>query len=665
MHDSLLVQILILLTASIVASLVFRRIKVPPTVAYISVGLIAGPYAMGWVEDAKFIHFIAEFGVVFLLFTLGLEFSLPKIMAMGRKVLILGSSQVIICGGFAFGLSLFFGLPPATSFVIAGALALSSTAVISKELTTRNEINQPHGKLAIATLLFQDVAAVIFLISIPAFVSVDGSSFASTFAFTLVKGIMLFLLLSFVGKWILPRLFDEVAKFHSDEIFVLTALFIALMAAGLTHYFGLSMALGAFIAGMLLGESHYRHQVTADIRPFRDLLLGLFFIGIGMMLNIEFIQEKWAWVLFSTFILVGGKALLIIMLTLLIGKPKPIAFKTGLYLAQGGEFGFAMIALSQKHELLDQNLGSIMITTIVLSIAITPALIQLSHYLANRFPSDRRQPGRFMSKEQIQEQSEDLHDHAILCGYGRVGHTIARFLEKQGLDYVALDSDAATVNEARAAGYPVYYGDGRRLDLIRALGLSRAKLLVICFNEPICAAKLIENIRSTGVTTEIMVRTSDDKSLRQLEEMGATEIVPEKLEASLMMVVHALRLMGVSDKAIENEMKEARRNRYELLHSFFQTETGFAQIDIEPSDDEDLSHAVTITEKAYACNQLLNMLNLERFKVQLVDIRLANGKTISPTPTYELQASDTLILKGSVSQIEDAEAFLLTGQYKL
>ncbi len=282
MAEGVFTKVLILLAASVVASAVFRRIHIPPILAYLSVGLIVGPGAMGIIEDEASIRFLAEFGVVFLLFSLGLEFSLPKMMALRRTVFGLGGLQVLISSIIIFSISVAIGVSIVESVVLAGALSLSSTAVVSKELSSRNELHKPHGQLTIGILLFQDIAAVLFLILIPALAGNTEEGFLTSVGLTLLKGVGIFALLLACGKWLLPPLFNEVAKTRSEEVFVLTVLLVALMAAALTHHFGLSMALGAFIAGMMLSETNYRHQIEADIRPFRDLLLGLFFITVGI-----------------------------------------------------------------------------------------------------------------------------------------------------------------------------------------------------------------------------------------------------------------------------------------------------------------------------------------------------------------------------------------------
>lgn len=659
MDEGDLTKVLILLSAAVIASAAFRRIRIPPILAYLCVGLIVGPGALSVIDDVESIRFLAEFGVVFLLFSLGLEFSLAKMIALRHTVFGLGGLQVLISGALIFAVSLAIGATIEESIVIAGALSLSSTAVVSKELSSRNELHKPHGQLSIGILLFQDIAAVLFLILVPAFAGSSEETIFTSIGTTLIKGVGLFALLLACGKWLLPPLFNEVAKTHSEEVFVLAVLLVSLMAAALTHHFGLSMALGAFIAGMMLSETNYRHQIESDIRPFRDLLLGLFFISVGMALDLKSLLTNWHWILLSSLLLITAKASLIFLLTWANKHSKRDAITTGLYLAQGGEFGFALFALAINNGTMSEAVSSIMIPTIVVSIALTPWLIGFAPVISKQLFSEDKFVPKNDLKEQLSKASASLSDHAILCGFGRVGQSVARFLAKENLPYIAVDIDPVRVNEASAAGENLYYGDASRLDILKSLGLARAKLLVISYKELHIAKRILSTIREQGYNITILVRTSDDSSLEELLAAGATEIVPETMEASLMLVSHVLTMMGTPAPRVFKHIAETRKQRYQVLHGYYHGISSRV-IDEQGKPLEQL-HAVLLTEDSYAAGKPLGELGLDKAGNPIERIKHGNGEESAPTPSLVLQPGDTLILHGSSDQIEHAENLILGG----
>ncbi|MFE8070530.1 cation:proton antiporter [Marinobacteraceae bacterium S3BR75-40.1] len=644
--------LLALLAAAVVISALFRRLNIPSTLAYLCVGMLVRPG-----EDLENIQFIGEFGIVFLLFTLGLEFSLPKLLALRQTVFVVGGLQVLISGALVFGAVILLGATPEEATVIAGALALSSTAVVSRELTGRQELHQPHGQIAIGILLFQDLAAVLLLILVPALAGSGDTPFVAALGMTVLKGVALFLLLLGLGKWVLPRLFDEVAKAHSEELFVLTVLMTSLLAAALTHFLGLSMALGAFIAGMMLSETHYRHQIEADIRPFRDLLMGLFFVSVGMMLDFTSLVHDWYWVIATALLLMVGKAAVIIMLVQQRGVDRETAVRSGLYLAQGGEFGFALFALAAQKGLLPAEWSAILVGSIVLSIAVTPWMINsLTPRIMRRLEADR--DGRLAS--QLPHADGKLHGgggHVVVCGFGRVGQTVARFLRKENIPYVAVDVDPMRVQEASAAGEPVYYGDATKPEILEALGTDKARLLVICHADGDRAIRLIEEVRRENAHLPILVRTRDDSRLVDLQKKGATEVIPETLEASLMLVSHVLTLMDVPAHRIFKDISETRRDRYSILHGYYHG------LQSRLVDDQgrplELLHPVTLPAHAWAAHKHLGEIAMP---CGIYAIRRSEDEELDKdNPAVELLPGDTIVLQGPHNEVERAERQLLSG----
>ena len=562
-------NLLIILASSLVVIALFRRLKLPPVLGYLCVGLFVGPTALDWINDSPDLPDLAELGVVFLLFSLGLEFSLPKMLKLRRVVFGLGSLQVL-CSAVALGGLLYaFGMSLNGAFLLGAGLALSSTAIVSKELTSLGEIFSRHGQNAIGVLLFQDVVAVLLLTLVPVFAGSSDQAWYWALPVTLGKTVILFLGLLFASRFLLPRLFHEVAASRSAELFVLLALVIVLLTAWLTHLLGLSPALGAFLAGMLLGESHYRHQIEADIRPFRDILLGLFFVSIGMLIDLQLFVHHGFLILGLTLALMLIKGAVVALLVKLRGSDGETAWRSGLALAQGGEFCFALMAQMQSNSLIPADMAAYLLAATFCSMLLTPLLLRAAPLIA---ASLHRQSYEEAELEEIATQNAELQGHVVMCGYGRVGQSIGRFLRSEHKDFVALDYDPDRIEEAAKADGCVHYGDARRGDLLRAVGLDRARLLVIAVDNTEVAMSVLKEARLITLEVPILVRTRDDSQLTELKAAGATEVVPELLESSLMLASHALILLGLSEKTVQRRVDQVRHDRYHLLEGCFESE---------------------------------------------------------------------------------------------
>ncbi|MDY7584268.1 cation:proton antiporter [Pseudomonas sp. CCI3.1] len=560
-------NLLIILASSLVVIAMFRRLKLPPVLGYLCVGLFVGPTALDWVNDSPDLPDLAELGVVFLLFSLGLEFSLPKMLKLRRVVFGLGSLQVL-CSAVALGGLLYaFGMSFNGAFLLGAGLALSSTAIVSKELTSLGEIFSRHGQNAIGVLLFQDVVAVLLLTLVPVFAGSSDQAWYWALPITLGKTVILFCGLLFASRFLLPRLFHEVAASRSAELFVLLALVIVLLTAWLTHLLGLSPALGAFLAGMLLGESHYRHQIEADIRPFRDILLGLFFVSIGMLIDLQLFIHDGFLILGLTLALMLIKGCVVALLVKLRGSDGETAWRSGLALAQGGEFCFALMAQMQLNSLIPPQIAGYLLAATFCSMLLTPLLLRAAPKIAAGL---HRQSYEEAELEEIAAQSAELHGHVVMCGYGRVGQSIGRFLRRENKDFVALDYDPDRIQEAAKADNSVHYGDARRGDLLRAVGVDRARLLVIAVDNTEVAMSVLKEARLITLEVPILVRTRDDSQLAELKAAGATEVVPELLESSLMLASHALIMLGLPEKTVQRRVDQVRHDRYHLLEGCFE-----------------------------------------------------------------------------------------------
>ncbi|WP_293265291.1 monovalent cation:proton antiporter family protein [Neptunomonas sp.] len=660
MDQSFFEQFLIILLSAVIAITCLRYLQLPPILSYLLVGVVVGPYSLNLVGYTDTIHLLSELGVVFLLFMLGLEFSLPRMIAMRKTVFGLGFLQVLSTSLLILLIAILQDIPLATAIVISGALALSSTAIVTRELIQANELNTGHGQISIGILLFQDLAAVFFLIIVPSLSGQQGID-TQSLMIMLLEGIALLLILLLLGRTLLPTLFHEAAKAHSDELFVMMALVAALTAAWLTHTAGLSMALGGFLAGMMLGESSYKHQLEADIRPFRDLLLGLFFVSVGMQLNLVALQQNWFWVILITASLLTLKTLTTTGLAFVLHKDLKNAFRAGLSLSQGGEFGFALLTLAMSYHLVSSQLNSVITSTIILSMVCTPLLItlgrKLSHYLnSQELPST---PDPFTLTHTLQQETHELNNHVVICGYGRVGQVITRFLKPLNIPYVILDSDPLRVRESAAAGERIYYGDAKRHDIMKSIGADRANLIIITFPEEEEALKTLNSLQNHLTHVPILVRTRDDSMLEALQNAGATEVIPEKLEGSLMLVSHVLTMLKIPAPEIRERIRKVRSERYQMLQGYYHG-TRSKKVDDEGAPNTIL-HPIFLSHDSAACNQSIAAQELEHYHSSIKLIRRQQTSLQKPTGNTKLLAGDVLIVQMPADKQELIESKLLGG----
>lgn len=659
MHVGILEAVILLLFGALITATLFRRLHLPPILGYLLVGVIVGPYGLGLIADTKASSELAEYGVVFLMFTIGLEFSLNKLFSMQRIVLGLGGLQVLITTGIALAISLFFGASIEGAVVIGGVVAMSSTAITIKQLHDQTELNSPHGFNALGVLLFQDIAVVAFLILVPSLAGDGTQSILTPLCWALVNAIIVIVVIMLFGRWFLRPLFREIAQTQSLELFTLAILLVALSSAWLTEYMGLSLALGAFLAGMMLGETQYRHQIEIEIRPFRDILLGLFFITIGMLLNLKALPDIWFGVTLLLLSIIVIKTLLVMGLSLILGSNKITALRTGLVLAQGGEFGFALLALAITHNLLSPVAAQIVLAALVFSMALAPFLIRFNQAIAEKFFHNAVRISANELQQSIEASAKSLQNHVILCGYGRVGQSIARFLEQEGFEFIALDMDPIRVEDAQLAGDNVNYGDSRNIAMLESAGLDRAKAIVISFHELHSAYKILAQVRKNHPEIPILVRTNDDHSLKELLDAGATEVVPETLEASLMLAFQTLIFLEVPASRALRSIRKVRNNRYELLHRIFPSHDLEDIEDLE-SNREQLA-VLNVPTDSRCIDKTLEDLGLELLGVKVTAICRDGIKRPDPSLDTNLKGGDVLVLLGTQPHIERVERFLVEG----
>lgn len=654
---------LLYLLAAVLAVVLCRSLKLPAMLGYLVVGVVIGPNALALAQDSDSVRHLGEFGVVFLMFVIGLEFNISKLRAMRTHVFGLGLLQVLLTILPATLGSLFLtwwlpGLWPMswqTALALSGALAMSSTAIVVKMMSERMELESEHGKRVVGVLLFQDLAVVPLLVLIPALGS-PPEMLLRELAIAALKGAALIALLLAGGQRVMRWWLTLVARRKSDELFVLNLLLVTLGLAWMTQMAGLSLALGAFIAGILISETEYKHQVETDIRPFHDVLLGLFFITVGMLLDWRPVSERWGLVLVLVTLPVLFKLLLVTALAKLFGASMGVSLRTGLYLAQAGEFGFVLLAIAQLNRLVPPSLLNPILASMVLSMLATPFIIQWSNRIVMKLVANEWLM-QSLQMTQIARKSINVNKHVIICGYGRCGQNLARLLEQEGIPYMALDLDPDRVRQAAAAGDSVVFGDAARLQALIAAGLGRASAVVITYLNVPGALKVLASARAHAPHVPVLVRTQDDFDLEKLQKAGATEVVPETLESSLMLASHTLALVGVPMRRVIRIVQDQRDARYNLLRGYFH---GADDRGSEDRDQERLA-TVTLPMGANALGRALSQLRLAAEEVRVVSLRRSNGRTVDPASDPALEDGDTLVLSGRPEPLALAEEILLKG----
>lgn len=653
-------ELLLILLIAVGAAAVFLRLRLPAVLGYLAVGIAAGPTALGIVQDMATIQSLAELGVVLLLFTIGLEFSLPDLVRLRGALLGLGGAEVGVAAAVTFGVALLvdslvtgwpaIGWPGA--LVLGGVVAMSSTALVTKQLTDQLELGTRHGRAALGVLLFQDLAVVPFLVLISGLSDPAGQGMGAALGLAFVKGVLAVAVILAAGRFLLQRLLVGVASLYSGELFTLAALTVALGAAWWTSFLGLSPALGAFVAGMMLGESSFRHAMAAEIRPFRDVLLALFFVSVGMLLDLSVLPYGWPWILLLFAGFVAFKLVLVFLLALVARMPAIVAMRTAVVLAHGGEFGFALLTLALSNNLLPPDYGQVVLAALLLSMASAPLALRFNEPIARAMLPRRREeeaPGPVDGKV-----ASGQSDHVLLVGFGRVGQQVGRLLDDAGLEWHALDADPVRVINARAGGAPVSQGDGTRLEVLRAAGLDRARALVLTLDDHNAAIPVLRAVRHARPRLPILVRARDDSHLTELQEAGATEVVPETLEAGLMVGAHVLFLLGVPRDTVMREVQSVRRDRYSLLSALFPGARG-----VDPEALE--LRAVTIPSDGRAVGSTLAEIDLASMGVSVTALNRGSERLDAPSSDTRIEAEDTVLISGTASALDGAEAALVRG----
>lgn len=659
MDMDVLTTILSVLLAALIITAVFRFLRLPVVLGYLLVGALMGPHAIGLIPDVTDITQLAEFGIVFLMFTVGLEFSQPKLFALKYTVFVIGGLQVLFCILITMFAALILGMNALAAFVIGGIVAMSSTAIVVKQLTDQAELNSAYGLDIMGVLLFQDITVIPLMILMAAFANVSNQPLLPIFGIAILKGLLAIIVIFIAGRYLLKPLFRTIAKTRVIELFTLTVLLITLSAAWLTNTLGLSYALGAFLAGMMLSETEFRHQIEIEIRPFRDILLGLFFISIGLLTDFKHWHETWPWILLLLSALIVGKMLLITLISRLSGRPWSVALPTGIVLAQGSEFGFVLLTLALSYQLVPTEYGQVILAAILISMAISPLLIYFNKKLSAYFvPLITTKPDDYLQSP-IPGFTKKLKNHIVICGYGRVGQHLAKLLNRVPYPYIGIDLDSSLIQQANLAGEVVLYGDASHPTILSIAGIKHAKVLVICFSDIKTSSKTLAIVRQMHPTIPILVRCKDQNDWSQLQHYENTHIITEIFEESMTLAHQLLELLSISPNKISSLFSEVRNRNYELLRQIFPSPLS------EEATEDSLTAAqltpIVILANAPAVNRHLEDFHFKDISIEVVAIRRRQGKPFKPPHHCKIEAGDIIIVYGTSDATELAERMLLEG----
>jgi len=658
MIEAPLSEVLLLLAGSLLVVTLLRRVGLPPILGYLVVGMALGPYAFGLVSDSPTTQLLADLGVTFLLFTMGLEFSLPRMLAMKREVFGLGAAQVVLTTAVVAGIARMAGVAWPAAIVIGGAISMSSTAIIMHQLTDRAELNRTHGRLAFSMLLFQDLAFVPFLALASALT--QGERFSPlTTLISVGVGVVSVALVLGVGRWFLKPLFSEIARSRLRELFTLAVLFVVLFSAWVSQGAGLSLALGGFLAGMMLAETEYRHQIEAVIRPFRDILLGLFFITVGMMLDIRLLVEQFRLVSEMLIGLVVLKTVAAAFATRWFVGSWFKAIRTGVVISIAGEFGIALLSMVLPSNVLPTHIAQSLLVAIALSMIASPFIIANNKRIARFLLQQNGPPHTAIEREDAATVGIAQREHVILCGFGRVGQNVARVLESHGFEYIALDLDPARIRAARQAGEPVIYGDSADEELLVRAGLQRSSAVIITFADPNTSIGILRSIRSLRADVPVLVRTQDDVQLNELKAAGATDVVPETFETSLMLVSQALLLLNVPVVKVVRTVGAIRTSRYAVLRNTLNRD-GSLPLEDRGDYDEELK-TVVLPPGAWAVGRTLDEVRRQGAEVTFTSLRRHGIIGREPGGETSLRDGDIVVIYGAPKALEHAESLLLAG----
>lgn len=657
MEIPLLKDIVIIFGVSILVLLVCHRIKVPTIVGFLLTGVLIGPHGLGFVKSVHDVEVLAEIGIVLLLFTIGIEFSLQKLWQVKKPVLVGGSLQVVVTLLAVFGLVSLAGPDPAEALFIGFLLALSSTAIVMRILQERAEVDSRHGRLVLAILIFQDLAIVPMIIFTPSLAGQTGGGVSSLLLILKALGVVVLILFS--ATILVPRLLRQIVRTRSRELFLLSVVLICIAVAWLTSLAGLSLGLGAFLAGLVISESEYSHQALEGILPFKDVFNSFFFISIGMLLDVGFLFEKPLLLGALTAAVLVLKTIIAGAVTLPLGASLRTALLTGLSLGQVGEFSFILSKTGLEFGLIEQNLYQLFLSVSLVTMALTPFIIAVAPRVAdaaNRLPLPARlKTGAYPLNQGIEElEKRVLQDHVIIVGYGLNGRNLARAARTVGILYTIVEANPDTVRNERAKGEPIHYGDATHEAVLQQAHIESARILVIAISDPTATARVTQLARRLNPFVHVIVRTRFVGEIKSLYEAGANEVIPEEFETSIEIFTLVLAKYLVPRDEIELIVNQVRSENYRMFRSLSQT--GASLEDLKPHLADIGIHSLHLAESTPAIGKTLGELNLRKnYGVTVLAIRREGQILPNPGTNTKICSNDLLFILGSPEEVKEVE----------
>jgi len=646
-------ELLLILAVATAGAVVFERLRLPAIAGFLVVGALVGPGGLGWIDDPERVQDLAELGVVFLLFEIGLELPLERLRRMWRPALIAGGLQVALTLGAVAALAVGLGAGLRTATVLGALVAMSSTALVIGLLSQRGQIDAPHGQLAVGILLFQDLCVVPFLLAVPILAQgagVRGSDVVLSFA----RGVGALALFAGIARFALPVLLDRVARMRSREIFTMVAFLVVMGSAVAAEMIGLTLAVGAFIGGLVLSVSPYSHQLFAEVVPLRGVLLGTFFTAVGMLFDPASAAAQWPAVLaYTAGVIVLKAGFVAAIVALALGMGPRLGILTGLSLAQTGEFSFVLAGVAGAAGLLDRDLQQVFIAGSIATLVATPFLLTAAPRIASLVA------GRVEARsEEPSELAERTANHVLLVGFGLAGQTVARVLRSRSIAYTAVDANAVTVRAAIRRGEPIVYGDATRRSILARLGVRSAVLVVVAISDPIATREIVALVRSLAPRVPVLVRTHFVQDVDSLSVAGATRVVVEELESTLELVGAMLRHFAVPEESIARFSAELREEGYTFLRT--------PEMILDPWLADLLEGVATewvsVPDSFAAEATLAELAVRDRTGASVVAIERVGVTNVSPHASFAVRAGDRLLVVGAPDAIERLRGLLAGGQ---
>ena len=655
MEIPILKDIIIIFGLAIVVLYICSRIYIPETVGLLITGIIASPHGLGLIHSVEEVEILAEIGVVLLLFTIGIEFSMENLLRVKRTVLLGGTTQVLITILVTFFIALRAGMPVTHGLFAGFLVALSSTAIVLKIFQDRAEIESPQGRTSLAILIFQDIVVVPMMILLPLMAG-GSSEYMLSAALGLLKGAGIIVLAILSARWIVPKVLFLITRVRSRELFLLSIIFICFSVAFLTHYVGLSLALGAFLAGLVISETEFSHETLGSILPFKDIFTSIFFVSMGMLLDMSFFSAHPLQVTIMTLSIILVKSLIALIAVLIVGMPLRIAILTGLSLCQVGEFSFILFMKGADLGLFRGEYYQLFLNVAVISMGLTPVMIYVSHLLASRMGRIQGSNRLFTGwRKELMAGTTRARpsDHIIIIGFGLNGRNLAKTLKASGIDYVVVETNPDTVSRERKKGEPIFFGDATREQVLRSAGISDARILVVVIVDPAATQRVVDMARKINPKIYIIARTRFMSEMQELFRLGANEIVPEEFETSIEIFSRALSKYLIPKSEIDKHVSEIRTDGYQMLRSMEKGSNNFADLKYQLPDMEIGTFGIDPDSKV-AGRSISELRLRNQFGITLLAVR-REGKTITnPEGSFVIHAGDVLIFIGKPNALAEA-----------